>query len=104
MVLSASEERFIEKCVTSSYLYGIFSFIVLYISKRGSRDEGLGHLHRAVEIEYRNPEALTSMAGRLIEIGDYTQAEQYLQKAVEVSPEYFDTYTHYAALMSKTGG
>ncbi|XP_060586421.1 protein O-mannosyl-transferase TMTC1-like isoform X2 [Ruditapes philippinarum] len=70
--------------------------------KRGLKNDGINYLYKAVEIEYRNPEALSSLGESLIEIGNFTQAEVYLQTAIEVSPDFFEAYTRYAYLLSKT--
>jgi tetratricopeptide (TPR) repeat protein len=83
--------------------YYVFALDVLFLySKRGLKNDGINYLYKAVEIEYRNPEALSSLGESLIEIGNFTQAEVYLQTAIEVSPDFFEAYTRYAYLLSKT--
>lgn len=61
------------------------------------------YLYKAVEINNRNPDALTSMGWCLMESDRMKEAERYLVFALNVSPNSFDANVHMASLMNKTG-
>jgi len=79
------------------------TYVHLFSSKRGSIDEGVHYLRKAVELGDNNPEALVSLAGVLIEIGNHSEAEEYLNKCLAVNPYFEEAYINYGNLMKARG-
>ena len=56
-----------------------------------------------MELGDNNPEALVSLAGVLIEIGNHSEAEAYLNKCLAVNPYFEEAYINYGNLMKARG-
>ena len=87
----------------SSFVLTCAPFHNLHFSKQDHKTRAFRYLQRGVELDPRNPEALVSLAWSLMEIGNFSHAEHYLQLCIDEVPDYQQAYWNYGLLMNKLG-
>ena len=77
--------------------------ICYYCSKRGEHAVGLRLLYKALDLDSLSLDALLSLSAALMNLGNFTEAEDYLRKAEQMKPYNTNVYTHYGTLKEKKG-
>lgn len=69
--------------------------------KQGLFPESKGLLEKAIELDHKHGRAYNHLAWLYeTKYQDFAKAEEYYKKAIEFAPEYPESYTNYAVVLS----
>jgi tetratricopeptide (TPR) repeat protein len=86
-----------------NYAEAHFRYAWTYLTPLGKSDQAIAEMKKALELDpfsriYNTVFGLTYFYAR-----QYDQAEQQFRKAIEINPDFFVTYYHFAWLCAQTG-
>jgi tetratricopeptide (TPR) repeat protein len=100
----AAEARF-KKAVAlkSDFADSHFELGLLYSRNPGTLQQALSEYERAVAIGYSRPEIFRNLGSVCTKLGKYEDAIRYLNKSLEIDPNYADAYFQLADAFRKSG-